>query len=181
MPTLSPRALGVMLSGAALAGWLSGSALDPPVVTTQVGTPRARPAPTAHAALPRVAWPIAPRRVAPPAPSRNPFTFRASPRAAGGEATPRTATAAVTAAGPPLPVASDADAAAVLIAPTTMWRLSGIATSENGDVVAVLSGGGEVVLARAGDELPGGDGVVDVGPAHVVVETAAGAVTLRLP
>lgn len=180
MPTLSPRALGVMLSGAALAGWLSGSALDPPVATTQVGTPRARPAPAAHAALPRVAWPSALRRVAPPAPSRNPFTFRASPRAAGGEATPRTVTAAVTAA-VPLSVASDADAAAVLIAPTTMWRLSGIATSENGDVVAVLSGGGEVVLVRAGDELPGGDGVVDVGPAHVVVDTAAGAVTLRLP
>lgn len=180
MPTLSPRALGVMLSGAALAGWLSGSALDPPVATTQVGTPRAQPAPTAHAALPRVAWPIAPRRVAPPAPSRNPFAFRASPRATGGESTPRTATAAVTAAVPPSG-ASDADAAAALVAPTTTWRLSGIATSENGDVVAVLSGGGEVVLVRAGDELPGGDGVVDVGPAHVVVDTAAGAVTLRLP
>lgn len=176
MPTLSPRALGVMLSGAALAGWLSGSALDPPVATTQVGTPRARPAPTAHTALPRVAWPSAPRTVAPPAPSRNPFTFHAAPRAAGGEVAPRTVTAAV-----PLGVVSDAEAAAVLIAPTMMWRLSGIGTSESGDVVAVMSGGGEVVLARAGDELPGGDGVVDVGPAHVVLETAAGAVTLRLP
>lgn len=180
MPTISPRALGVMLSGAALAGWLSGSALDPPVATTQVGTPRARPAPTAHAVLPHVAWPLAPRRVAPPAPSRNPFAFSASPRATGGDATPRAATAAVTAA-VPLPVASDADAAAVPIAPTTMWRLSGVATSENGDVVAVLSGGGEVVLVRAGDALPGGEDVVDVGPAHVVVNTAAGAVTLRLP
>jgi len=165
-----------MLSGAALAGWLAGSALNPPVVTTQGGTPRARPAPTAPAALPHVAWPIAARRVAPPAPSRNPFTFRAAPRGGGSDANLRPVPEAA-----PLPVVSDADAAAAPFAPTTAWRLSGIATSENGDVVAVLSGGGDVMLVRAGDELPDGDGVVEVGPTHVVVMTAAGVTTLHLP
>jgi len=173
---MSSRALGMMLSGAALAGWLAGSTLNPPVVTTQAGTPRARPAPVAHAALPPVAWPIALRRVAPPAPSRNPFTFRTAVGAGGRDANARPVPAA-----PPLPVVSEADAAAAPLAPTMTWRLSGIATSENGDVVAVLSGGGDVVLVRAGDDLPDGDGVVEVGPAHVVVQTAAGAMTLRLP
>jgi len=176
MRTISSRALGVMLSGAALAGWLAGSTLHPPVATTQVGTPRARPAPVAHAALPPVAWPIAPQRVAPPAPSRNPFTFRTAVRAGGGDANARPAPPAT-----PLPVVSETDAAVAPPAPTIIWRLSGIATSENGDVVAVLSGGGDVVLVRAGDDLPDGDRVVEVGPAHVVVQTAAGAMTLRLP
>ena len=173
---MSSRALGVLLSGAALAGWLAGSVLTPPVATTQVGPPRARPAAIAPAALPRVTWPAAPRRIAPPAPARNPFTFRAAPRAGEGDAPtrPRPATT-------PLPVVSDATAAAAPLTPATEWRVTGIATSENDDVVAVLSGGGDVVLVRAGDELPNGDGVVEVGPAHVVVRTAAGAVTLRLP
>ena len=167
MPTISPRALGVMLSGAALAGWLSGSALNPPVAATQVGTPRARPAPTVPTLLPRVA---------PPAPSRNPFTFRSALRPGSGEAPLRPVSTE-----PALPAVNDADAAVAPVAQTTAWRLAGIATSESGDVVAVLSGGGEVVLVRAGDDLPGGDGVVDVGAAHVVVQTATGAVTLRLP
>ena len=178
MPTMSPRTLGVMLSGAALTGWLAGATLNPPVATTQVGTPRASPAPIVHADLPHVAWPAAPRRVAPPAPSRNPFMFRATPQP-GGVAAPapdRPAGALVLFAGQ-----ADADAAVAEIAPDISWRLSGIATSENGDVVAVLSGGGDVFLLRAGDELPGGDGIVEVGPAHVVLRTSAGPVTLRLP
>ena len=61
------------------------------------------------------------------------------------------------------------------------WRLSGIAASENGDVVAVISGGGDVFLMRAGETLPGGDEVIDVTVSRVVVRTAGGAVTLRLP
>jgi hypothetical protein len=79
------------------------------------------------------------------------------------------------------PAVIDADVALDALAPAIAWRLSGIATSEDGDVVAVLSGGGDVFLLRAGDDLPGGDGIVEVGPSHVVVRTAAGAVTLRLP
>jgi len=167
-----------MLSGAALAGWLAGSTLNPPVATTQVGSPRTAPAPIARAELPHVAWPVAPRRVAPPAPSRNPFMFDASSRAARGAAPaadrPADGWAPETGHG------DGADAAAPVV-PEILWRLSGIASSESGDVVAVLSGDGEVYLVRSGDELPGGDGIVEVGPAHVVVRTAAGAVTLRLP
>ncbi len=117
---------------------------------------------------------MAPRRAAPAAPSRNPFAFRSAepvtaPRR-GADAAPDV----VPAAGLP---AADSVAAA----PEPHWRLSGIASSENGDVVAVISGGGDVHLMRAGDELPGGDGVVEVGQGHAVVRTAAGPLTLRLP
>jgi len=61
------------------------------------------------------------------------------------------------------------------------WRLSGIAVSGDGDTVAVMSGGGDVFLLRVHDTLPGGDVVDEVGPTHVVVRTATGVVTLRLP
>ena len=178
MPTTSNRALGVMLSGAALAGWLAGSTLNPPVAVTQMAAPRSAPVPVAHAALPHVAWPTAPRRVAPPAPSRNPFMFRGSPRVASVAATDVDRSAATST---PLTAPLEADAPAAPAAPTIAWRLSGIATSENGDAVAVLSGGGDVLLLRAGDALPGGDGVVEVGSSHVVVRTLAGPLTLRLP
>ena len=178
MPTTSTRALGVMLSGAALAGWLAGSTLNPPVAVTQRAAPRPAPAPIAHAALPHVAWPTAPRRVTAPSPSRNPFMFRGTPRATTGPATAvgRPATTDV-----PSTALVEADALAAPAAPVFAWRLSGIATSENGDAVAVLSGGGDVFLLRAGDVLPGGDGIVEVGPSHVVVRTLAGPLALRLP
>jgi hypothetical protein len=177
MPTISSRALGVMLSGAALAGWLAGSTLNPPVATTQVGPPRPTPVPVVHAALPHVSWPAAPRRVAPPVPSRNPFTFRAATRSSNANA----ATADRPTAPEPSAGQSDAETTAASAVTAFAWRLSGVATSDSGDSVAVLSGGGDVLLLRAGDELPGGDGIVEVGPAHVVVRTTAGPVTLRLP
>lgn len=176
MPTNSNRALGVMLSGAALAGWLAGSTLNPPVATTQAVPSRPAPVPIAHAALPHVAWPAAPRRVAPPAPSRNPFTFH-GPSRAGRAAVDRVVLPALPATTAPTDVERVPDP----IVPVIAWRLSGIATSADGDMVAVVSGGGDVFLLRAGDDLPGGDGIVEVGPSHVVVRTAAGDVTLRLP
>ena len=161
-----------MLSGAALAG----STLNPPVATTQVAPVRPAPAPAARAELPRVAWPLVRPRVAPPAPSRNPFAFRETLRR---DDAPRSFGDAADASGAASRVAPDTDAAASV--PEPLWRLSGIAASDDGDVVAVISGGGDVHLMRAGDVLPGGDDVLEVGPAHVVVRTAAGPVTLRLP
>ena len=114
--------------------------------------------------------------VARPAPSRNPFVFTADARVASES--PRVS-----------PTASEAAATAATVAETTAaaadanayWRLSGVGASENGDVVAVIAGGGDVHLMRAGDMLPGGDGVVEVGLDHVLIRTAAGVVTLRLP
>ena len=176
MLTISFRALGGLLSGAALVGWLAGSVLNPPVAVTQTAALRVATVAMAGPTLPRLAWPAVMPVVARPAPSRNPFTFRTdggpiseSPRvhAAGRESTALQATAAEVIA-----VAADVD---------SRWRLSGIAASENGDVVAVIAGGGDVYLMRAGDALPGGDGVVEVGLDHVVIRTADGTVTLRLP
>jgi hypothetical protein len=175
MPTTSYGALGVMLSGAALAGWLAGSALNPPVAATQTGPARPAAAPVARAELPRLQWPSARPHVAPPAPARNPFTFHASPHAAGDGVTATPAEGAESA----LPPESGADATAAV--PELAWRLAGIATNDGGDVIAVIGGGGDVHLMRAGDVLPGGDEIVEVGPTHVVVRTAAGPVTLRLP
>lgn len=175
MPTASNRALGVMLSGAALAGWLAGSTLSPPVAVTQSAPLRPAAAPAlARVELPHVTWPAVRRHVDPPVTSRNPFSFRAAPAADA----PR----GVAASAAEITVPSDAatpDTAPVV--PVMRWRLSGIAASDSGDVVAVITGGGDVFLSRTGDVLPGGDAVVEVGPAHVVVRTADGPVTLRLP
>lgn len=165
-----------MLSGAALAGWLAGSTLNPPVATTQVVPARPAPMSAARTELPRVAWPLVRPRVAPPAPSRNPFAFHEGLRRADA---PRSFGVAADADGAAPSLAPDPDATAS--APEPLWRLSGIAASDDGDVVAVISGGGDVHLMRAGDVLPGGDDVLEVGPAHVVVRTAAGPLTLRLP
>ncbi len=175
MPTTTPRALGAMLSGAALAGWLAGSTLNPPVAVTQVAPPRPAVAPVIRAELPRLTWPVALPRVAPPAPSRNPFLFRGAERAA----------APLPADRPPVdralaPTVAD-DLAAAPTPATLPWRLSGVAVSDDGDTVAVVSGGGDVFLVRATDTLPGGDVVEDVGPGHVTLRTASGVVTLRLP
>ena len=164
-----------MLSAAALAGWLAGSALSPPVAVTQVTRPRPPAAPIAPASLPRVMWPVARLPVAPPAPSRNPFAFRSSERVVE---THRSASL--------LPPSSSATGAQGTLdhsapAPPPRWRLSGIAANEDGDIVAVISGAGDVFLMRAGDELPGGDAIEEVGAAHVVVRTAGGPLTLRLP
>ncbi len=178
MPTTSTRALGVMLSGAALAGWLAGSTLSPPVAVTQVVSPRPVAPPNVRTELPRVNWPVAVARVGAPAPSRNPFTFRGSERNLDGRPPARLPVAGEDVA----VVADDARTAAVPEPPPPpRWRLSGIATNEGGDVVAVISGSGDVFLMRAGEELPGGDAVTDVGADHVVVRTAAGPLTLRLP
>ncbi len=176
MLTISFRALGVLLSGAALVGWTAGSVLNPPAAVTQTAPPRAAAERVASTTLPRLAWPATTPTVARPAPSRNPFTFWA-------DSHPTSASRRVSAAaGEPAATAavrtevnaeaSDAD---------VRWRLSGIASSENGDVVAVIAGGGDVHLMRAGNTLPGGDDVVEVTLDHVVVRTAAGTVMLRLP
>ncbi len=174
MLTISFRALGVLLSGAALVGWTAGSVLNPPAAVTQTAPPRPAAQRLVRATLPRLAWPAITPAVARPAPSRNPFTFRADPH-------PTSASRRVPAAARELAAtvgtevnteASDADA---------RWRLAGIAASENGDVVAVIAGGGDVHLMRAGDTLPGGDDVVEVALDHVVVRTGAGTVMLRLP
>lgn len=165
-----------MLAGAALAGWLAGSTLSPPVAVTQVVAPRPVAPPSARTELPRVNWPVAIPRVGAPAPSRNPFTFRGSERSVD---VPLSA---------PVPAVGEAPAGGTDDAPevaapepSQRWRLSGIATNGDGDVVAVISGAGDVFLMRAGDELPGGDAVTEVGAEHVVVRTAAGPLTLRLP
>ena len=176
MPTTSTRAFGVMLSSAALAGWLAGSTLSPPVAVTQVAPPRPEAPPSARTALPRVNWPTTFPRVGPPAPSRNPFTFRVAERSADDRPSAPPAVVGMATAG----VMDDALAVAAQ-APPPRWRLAGIATSEDGDIVAVISGSGDVFLMRAGDELPGGDGVTEVGAEHVVMRTAAGPLTLRLP
>lgn len=175
MPMTSPRALGVMLSGAALAGWLAGSTLNPPVAETQAAPARRAPAPVTRFDAPHVAWPTVTRHVAPPAPSRNPFAFRAESRLADVAAR-----SAAPERGAP-PVAPDVTSAPSPVAPESPWRLSGIATSDDGDAVAVVSGAGDVFLVRAGDDLPGGDGVIEVGALQVTLRTATGAVTLRLP
>ncbi len=175
MATTTSRAQGVMLAGAALAGWLAGSTLNPPVAVTQVAAPRPVATPMARTELPHVRWPAATRRVGPPAPSRNPFSFRAAAPVAA-------ARRVVAAARDEVPVAAASSAMDdAALAPAPRWRLSGIATSDGGDVVAVISGGGDVHLMRAGEALPGGDDVVEVGPSHVVVRTTAGLLTLRLP
>lgn len=175
MPTASNRALGVMLSGAALAGWLAGSTLSPPVAVTQSAPLRPAAAPAlARVELPHVAWPAARRHVDPPVTSRNPFSFRAAERAADA---PRLVSGSAAETTP----APEAIADAAPAPPAVRWHLSGIGASDSGDVVAVISGGGDVFLSRAGDVLPGGDAVVEVGAAHVVVRTADGPITLRLP
>ena len=175
MLTISFRALGVLLSGAALVGWTAGSVLNPPAAVTQTAPSRAVTVPLVRAALPRLAWPAIIRPVARPMPSRNPFAFQADPHSAS-EALRVPAAARE-------PAATEAAAAEVTAASAadSHWRLSGIAASENGEVVAVIAGGGDVHLMRAGDTLPGGDDVVEVGLDHVVIRTAAGVVTLRLP
>ncbi len=175
MLTISFRALGVLLSGAALVGWLAGSVLSPPAAVTQA-PPRPGTGPIVRPTLPRLAWPATIRAVARPVPSRNPFTFRASPRSAS-EA-PRVPAAARELAATE---AAEAEVSTAASDTGSHWRLSGIAASENGEVVAVIAGGGDVHLMRAGDTLPGGDDVVEVGLDHVVIRTAAGVVTLRLP
>jgi Type II secretion system protein C len=165
-----------MLSGAALAGWLAGSTLSPPVAVTQVVAPRPVAPPSVRTELPRVNWPVVVTRVGAPAPSRNPFTFRESERHLD-ERPP----APVPAVGDDVAGVADDARTAAAPEPAPRWRLSGIATNEDGDVVAVISGSGDVFLMRAGDELPGGDAVTEVGATHVVVRTAAGPLTLRLP
>ncbi len=175
MLTISFRALGVLLSGAALVGWTAGSVLNPPAAVTQTAPPRTAAQRLVRDTLPRLAWPAITPAVARPAPSRNPFTFRGDPPHPTSASRPVPAAASELAATVETEVnteASDAD---------SHWRLSGIAASENGDVVAVIAGGGDVHLMRAGDTLPGGDGVVEVALDHVVVRTAAGTVMLRLP
>lgn len=176
MLTISFRALGGLLSGAALVGWLAGSVLNPPVAVTQTATPHVATVPVARSTLPRLAWPAVMPVVARPAPSRNPFAFRADARPISESARVRAVERERTAA-----EATAAEVSAGVAEADSRWRLSGIAASENGDVVAVIAGGGDVHLMRAGDALPGGDGVVEVGLDHVVIRTAVGTVTLRLP
>ncbi len=175
MLTISFRALGVLLSGAALVGWTAGSVLNPPAAVTQTAPPRAAAERVVRAALPRLAWPAITPAVARPAPSRNPFAFRADPRPTS--ASPELAAARERAATETVGTEVNTDAPDANV----RWRLSGIAASENGDVVAVIAGGGDVHLMRAGDTLPGGDDVVEVTLDHVVIRTGAGTVMLRLP
>ncbi len=178
MLTISSRALGVLLSGAALVGWLAGSILNPPVAVTQTAPPRPAATPVVRVALPHLAWPAVTPAIARPAPSRNPFTFRSETRLGGDARSLRGVAPDPEVAETAAPEPDTRTAAADV---SIRWRLSGVAASDDGDVVAVIAGGGDVYLMRAGDVLPSGDSVVEVGLDHVVVRTAAGLVTLRLP
>jgi Tfp pilus assembly protein PilP len=167
----SPRVLGLVASGLVLAGWLLGSTLSPPVAMTQTrDVPRPTPQP-----LPEIT-PV--RNLAastlqtrPPAPSRNPFAF-------GGTAMAAAVPGETTKAAEPT---RDLDAVPAPPALPT-WRLVGVAVGADGAVTAVLSGAGDVHLARVGDRLPGEIVVIDVTADGAQLQRPDGStVSLRLP
>ena len=167
----SPRLLGVVGSGLILAGWLLGSTLSPPVAMTQS---RAEPRVT----LPPLP-PITPVRslaasalpTTPPAPARNPFAFGAgAPAAAVSAASDARETAAADIDTAPAPPAAPS------------WQLVGVAVGADGAITAVLSGGGDVHLARIGDRLPDELVVTELGVASARLLRPDGTLlTLRLP
>jgi hypothetical protein len=168
----SPRTIGVAACALVIAGWLLGSTLSPPVALSEqpARTTASRPE-----SLPAIA-PLHDLRVgerpSPPAPARNPFAFDA----------PRRDAAATGARADEPRAAEGGPAVEEAAAPEYPWRLSGIAVDAEGTVTAVVSGGGDVHLVRAGDRLPDGTLVVAASATGVQLRAADGGErVLRLP
>ncbi len=173
--TLTARSIGLMVATAAAAGWLGASLTQPapPAQSSTVSTPRRsaepRPVPRADHLRELLSTPATPHR------GRNPFVY--GPRTSnvrdhqqhGDEA------AAAAAAAPAMPVAP----------PQPVFRLSGIASDDEGGAVvltAIVIDNGSMVFVKAGDKLSNGHSVVRVEEMSVTLIDSAGVTqTLRLP
>lgn len=175
---MTPKAAGLFIASALVAGWLIGTATSQEAPAT--APPRLQPRPLGSNA-PSVApytqklrdrlkeQPSTPQR------GRNPFTYGSrtpfpsagsSRRAAGAEPEP-----------PPPPMPAEPAA--------PRFKLSGIASSQEGGtsvLTAIVSDGGVMVLARVGDKLPSGSTVVRIDETSITLADPDGVTqTIRLP
>jgi hypothetical protein len=130
--------------------------------------------------MPRIALETVAAPDTSPAATRNPFVFsdrvlraRVPPRRGAADAPPvATAPGGVAVSG----VTSGGEASA------PPWRVIGIASNAEGQITAVISGDGDVILVRMGDLLPDGSAVVAIDATGMTVTTPSGErLTLRLP
>jgi hypothetical protein len=175
---LTPRFVGLMVTGALLAGWM-GASLTQPAVPAQSGRVSAGPHPigTAPPSIVQQAERLRQHMAQPPQPARgrNPFTY--GPRVPSHRSL-SDHEARVVEAPPPLPVVPAPP-------PMPVFKVSGIASNvEDGEPVltAILSDNGSMVFAKAGDKLSRGYSVVRVEETSVTLVDAQGLTqTIRLP
>jgi hypothetical protein len=172
---LTPRFVGLMVTGALLAGWM-GASLTQPAAPAQSGpaTSTLRPIGTAPSII-QQAERLRQHMAAPPQPARgrNPFVYGPPP----SRRTFSDHQAQVVEA-PPMPVAPPPP-------PLPVFKLSGIASNVEGGVpvlTAIISDNGNMVFAKAGDKLSRGYSVVSVEETSVTLVDALGVTqTIRLP
>jgi hypothetical protein len=171
--TLTPRSIGLIVSTALAAGWMSASVTQQPAPAQSPSrsvTKRAEPmtVPRAEKLRERLAEPPLPSR------GRNPFVYgvRTAPvirdhQQHGDEG--------VAALPPPAPY----------VPPPPVFKLSGIASNtENGVAVltAIMSDNGLMVFVKAGDKLSNGYSVVRIDELSATIVDRSGVTqTLRLP
>jgi hypothetical protein len=170
--TLTARSIGLIVSTALAAGWLTASLTQPTApAQTSAGSRRTVDVPP----VPR-AETLRDRLTAPPSPSRgrNPFVYGARPVTPSTRDHQQHGDEAV-ATPPPMPV----------IPPAPIFKLSGIASSsENGVAVltAIVIDNGTMVFVKTGDKLSNGYSVVRIEETSATLIDASGVTqTLRLP
>lgn len=180
MRTDSHRFVATLIAAGFVAGWLSGSWVNPPTAATQERPPRVVP-PAVEVLMPHIALDAVTAPTTTPAALRNPFAF--VDRHASGREGPRPAHLIDPSRVDGVPAEMTDGAALPLAAPAPPpWRVVGVAADADGRVTAIVSGQGDVLLLALGDRLPDGAVVVELDEAHVVVEQASGTrITMRLP
>lgn len=176
---VTPRSAGLMLAATLFAGWFESGSTPDTLARQQAPQQSARSQGrrTTANASPDQLVPNTDRLReylnAPPQPARgrNPFVYgsrmpaRTAPRDVEEPVTPP----------PAMPVE----------APMPIFRLSGIASNTEGDVLtmtAIIMDSGSMVLAKAGDKLSNGYSVVSVSEMSVTLVDANGVTqTIRLP
>lgn len=174
---MTPKAAGLFIASALVAGWLIGT------VTTQEA-PATAPSRVPPRPLGSNAPSVAPytqklrdrlkEQPSTPQRGRNPFTYGSrSPFPAAGSSR-RAASVEPDPAPPPMPAER-----------APRFKLSGIASSQDGGasvLTAIVSDGGVMVLARVGDKLPSGCTVVRIDETSITLADPDGVTqTIRLP
>lgn len=179
---VTPRSVGLMLAASVFAGWFDSRvapelapSLAPAQQSIRSQGRQGRSAelttfqPAPETARLRAWLDARPE----PARGRNPFVYGAR----GSAARPVAREEAVVAAPEPLPVP--------VAAPTPVFKLSGIASNTEHDVVtmtAIMIDNGSMMFVKAGDTLSGGYSVVKVDEMSVTLVDATGVtLTIRLP
>lgn len=171
--TLTSRSIGLIVSTALAAGWLSASLTQPtapaqsPAASSSLRAVDAEPVPRAETLRDRLTDPPLPSR------GRNPFVYGSRSVTRSIRDHQQHGDEAVTP--PPMPV----------IPPAPIFKLSGIASSSESGVAvltAIVIDTGAMVFVKAGDKLSNGYSVVRIDETSATLVDASGVTqTLRLP